>query len=72
MNGLKNFNFWNVQTETKNGLDFYKTYYRRGYAERAYSYECNRLNMSGSGGVVTLFENHEFVKEYVKEVKDHE
>lgn len=61
---LSNFKFWTVQTDTFKGLEHYKTYYTKRYAEKVYQKECDRVNSLEYGGAVTMFENHEFVKEH--------
>jgi hypothetical protein len=63
-NSLKDFKFWTVQTDTYKGLEHYKTYYTKRYAEKVYKEQCERIDSLPYGGAVTMFENHSFIKEY--------
>lgn len=67
MGTLNNFKFWTIQTDTVNGLDFYKDYYNKSYAEKIFKQQCEHLEETDTAGAVTLYENHNFVKEFVHE-----
>ena len=55
--------FWTVQVDTDQGVPYYKTFSAKQYAERKYQEQVDKLDK----GCVTLFQNHDFVKECVKE-----
>ena len=60
-------NVYTVQTETYNGPEFYRHYSRKHYAGKVYDRQVEKLQGEGRAGCVSLFLNHELVKEQVLE-----
>ena len=60
---MGNYKFYTIQVDTAAGMPYYHTFQTKAYAERIYRDQCEKL----TEGCVTMFENHEWVKEFVKE-----
>lgn len=63
--GFPATSFYTVQVDSDTGLDFYKHYTRKSYAEGIFDKRVAILRDSGKRGCVTLFCNYEWVKELV-------
>jgi len=55
-------NFWTVQVDTEQGMPYYKHFLTKRYAEKKFQEQVSQLRE----GCVTLSENYEFVKEFIK------